>query len=52
MISCSAAHNTLHLVLRDAGLMRFVKFVSHDAPSSRYDIAAEYLTDLQPDELS
>jgi prolyl 3-hydroxylase /prolyl 3,4-dihydroxylase len=51
MISCSAVANTLHLVLRDASLLRFVKFVSHDAPSSRYDVAAEFLTDLAPEEV-
>ena len=51
MISSSAAFNTLHLILRDACLLKFVKFVSHDAPGSRFDIAAEYVTDLTPEDL-
>lgn len=51
MISSSAAFNTLHLILRDPALLSFVKFVSHDAPSSRFDIAAEFLTDLSDDEV-
>ena len=50
LISTSAGFNTLHLILCDASLMKFVKFVSHSAPSSRWDLAAEFLTDLQPDE--
>ena len=40
VISCSASFNTLNLILRDSCLMKFVKFVSHAAPSSRYDLAA------------
>jgi prolyl 3-hydroxylase /prolyl 3,4-dihydroxylase len=51
MISSSAAFNTLHLILRDPSLLKFIKFVSHDAPSSRYDLAAEFITDLSPEEL-
>ena len=34
--------NALVLVLRDAQTMRFVKYVSADAPGSRWDVAAEY----------
>jgi hypothetical protein len=30
------------LVARDEGLMRFVKYVSHLAPSSRWDLAMQY----------
>ena len=51
LISSSAANNTLHLLLRDPSLLSFVKFVSHDAPSSRYDVAAEFITDLRADEV-
>lgn len=51
MISCSAAFNTLNLILRDDCLMSFVKYVSHAAPSSRYDIAAAFTTDLSPEEM-
>lgn len=50
MISCSAAFNTLNLILRDASLMQFVKYVSAGAPGSRWDIAAAYTTDLADDE--
>jgi hypothetical protein len=42
LLSVSASFNTLSLVHRDEGLMRFVKYVSHLAPSSRWDIAAQY----------
>ena len=41
----SASFNTLSLVHRDEGLMRFVKFVSHLAPSSRWDVAMQYTVD-------
>jgi Oxoglutarate and iron-dependent oxygenase degradation C-term len=41
----------LNILLRDANLLKFVKFLSHDAPSSRYDVAMEFLTDLTDDEL-
>ena len=34
--------NTLSLVVRDAGVMRFVKYVSAGAPGSRWDISAEF----------
>jgi hypothetical protein len=51
MISSSAAFNTLHLLLRDPTLFKFVKFVSHDAPSSRFDIALEFLTDITTEEV-
>lgn len=43
VINVPAAHNSLNLLLRDEGLMRFVKYVSAAAPSSRWDIAMEYL---------
>ena len=42
LLSVTAARNTLSLVHRDAGLMRFVKYVSAAAPGSRWDIAAEF----------
>lgn len=42
VLNVSAAHNSLNLVLRDEGLMRFVKYVSASAPSSRWDVAMEY----------
>jgi hypothetical protein len=42
VLNVSPANNTLNLVLRDEGLMRFVKFLSVEAPSSRFDIAMTY----------
>jgi len=42
VLNVGAAANCLNLVLRDEGLMRFVKFVASAAPSSRWDLAAEY----------
>jgi len=42
LLSVSASNNTLNLVYRDPGTMRFVKYLSKNAPSSRYDIAMEY----------
>ena len=38
----SASNNTLSLVYRDPGTMRFVKYVGSKAPSSRWDISMEY----------
>lgn len=29
-------------VMRDAGVMRFVKYVNAQAPGSRWDVAGEY----------
>lgn len=42
MLNVSPAANTLNLVLRDEGLMRFVKYLSVAAPSSRFDVAMVY----------
>lgn len=42
LLSVSASNNTLSLVYRDPGTMRFVKYVGASAPSSRYDICMEY----------
>ena len=42
MLNVSPAANSLNLVLRDEGLMRFVKYLSLQAPSSRFDIAMTY----------
>ena len=45
----SASNNTLSLVYRDPGTMRFVKYVGSSAPSSRYDICMEYEVPPQPE---
>jgi len=50
LLSVSAACNTLSLVMRDSGVMRFVKYVSANAPGSRWDISAEYELDIDPHE--
>eukprot|EP01033_Poteriospumella_lacustris_P004293 gene4293-3066_t len=42
LLSVSALSNSLSLVLRDEGIMKFVKYVSANAPGSRWDIATEY----------
>ena len=40
--SIHAACNALSLVAREADTMKFIKYVSFAAPSSRWDVAAEY----------
>mmetsp|Transcript_25042 Transcript_25042/g.54593 ORF Transcript_25042/g.54593 Transcript_25042/m.54593 type:complete len:640 (+) Transcript_25042:321-2240(+) len=45
LLSVSASNNTLSLVYRDPGTMRFVKYVGSSAPSSRWDISLEYEVD-------
>ena len=42
LLSVSASNNTLSLVYRDPGTMRFVKYVGCRSPSSRWDISMEY----------
>lgn len=50
VLNVSPAANTLNLVLRDEGLMRFVKYLSVAAPSSRFDIAMTYQPEPDSDE--
>ncbi|KAA8492330.1 Prolyl 3,4-dihydroxylase OGFOD1 [Porphyridium purpureum] len=42
LASFQASFNTLTLVARDPGVMRFIKYVSAGAPGSRWDISAEF----------
>ncbi|KAI4175262.1 MAG: hypothetical protein LQ343_001798 [Gyalolechia ehrenbergii] len=42
LFSMPACWNTLGLVLRDQGVMRFVKYVSQRAPGDRWDIVGEF----------
>lgn len=42
LLTVQAGFNRLLLVLRDEGVMRFVKYVSAAAPGSRWDVCAEY----------
>ena len=43
VLNVSAGFNALSIVLRDEGLMRFVKYVSSAAPGSRWDVSAVML---------
>lgn len=45
LLSVSARHNSLSLVLRDFGLMKFIKFTSANSPGSRYDVSLEYIVE-------
>lgn len=42
LLSVSASNNVLSLVMRDEGIMKFIKYVSCNAPGSRWDITSEY----------
>lgn len=46
LLSVPASWNVCTIVLRDPGVMRFVKYVSGRATASRYDVAFEYQVDL------
>ena len=50
VLNVPAAANCLSLLLRDEGLMRFVKYVSAAAPGSRWDLAMEYKPQDDDDE--
>jgi hypothetical protein len=45
LLSVSASFNSLSVVYRDPGTMRFVKYVGSGAPGSRWDVAIEYEID-------
>ena len=49
LLSIPPASNTLSLVLRDGGIMQFIKYVSAGAPGSRWDVASVYETEEQDD---
>ncbi|KAI8997143.1 Oxoglutarate and iron-dependent oxygenase degradation C-term-domain-containing protein [Pilobolus umbonatus] len=42
LLTVPAGMNELSIVLRDEGVMRFIKYVSARAPGSRWDISYEY----------
>jgi len=42
LLSVQGRFNCLNLVVRDPGVMRFVKYVSYSAPGSRWDVAVEF----------
>ena len=50
VLSISPTFNTLTLTLRDDGTMRFIKYVSSNAPSNRFDIATSYCVEYSDDE--
>ena len=53
LLNVEASNNTLNLVMRDSGTLRFVKYLSARAPGSRWDVAVEYnihASDLEADD--
>jgi Rps23 Pro-64 3,4-dihydroxylase Tpa1-like proline 4-hydroxylase len=50
LLSVSAGFNTLSIVFRDPGTLRFVKYLSAQAPSSRWDVAMEYQVEAAPED--
>ncbi|CAM0138923.1 putative component of NuA3 histone acetyltransferase complex [Umbelopsis sp. WA50703] len=48
LLTLSPGTNVLSVVLRDEGVMRFIKYVSARAPGSRWDVSFEY--DLPEDD--
>mmetsp|Transcript_34146 Transcript_34146/g.73798 ORF Transcript_34146/g.73798 Transcript_34146/m.73798 type:complete len:689 (-) Transcript_34146:8-2074(-) len=46
LLSVSPCNNTLNLVLRDEGVMKFIKYVSANAPGGRWDVTAEFELDI------
>lgn len=45
LVNLPAVNNALCLVMRDSKTLRFVKYLSRDAPSSRLDISASFTVD-------
>ena len=50
LLSVNPIANTLNLVLRDEGTMRFVKYVGFQAASSRWDVANVFEIEYSDDE--
>ncbi|KAJ2004037.1 putative component of NuA3 histone acetyltransferase complex, partial [Coemansia thaxteri] len=42
LLTTPAAWNTLNVVMREPGVVKFVKYVSASAPGSRWDVSYEY----------
>ncbi len=42
LLNVNPGFNMLNLVMRDQGLMKFVKYVNSTAPGSRWDVTTEY----------
>ena len=49
LVQTTASFNTLSLVLRDQGVLRFVKYVGCAAPGSRWDVSVELEIDPPQD---
>ena len=47
LLSISAGHNVLSLVMRNENIMRFVKYVGANAVGSRWDISMDYAIDFE-----
>lgn len=45
LLSIHCGFNQLNIVLRDYGVLKFIKFVSYRAPSSRWDVSMEFMID-------
>ena len=50
LLNVPLEHNALSLVLRDVGVMRFVKYVSRNSPCDRVDISAVYELEEEEEE--
>eukprot|EP00055_Hartaetosiga_balthica_P009233 m.36338 g.36338 ORF g.36338 m.36338 type:complete len:584 (-) comp6661_c0_seq1:185-1936(-) len=50
LLSISPSNNTLSIVFRDPGTMRFVKFISAASSGSRFDVSATYDITYDDDE--
>ena len=50
LLSVSPVSNTVNIVLRDPGTMRFVKYISGAGLSSRWDVSCAYAIDYSDDE--
>lgn len=46
LLQVSPSFNTLNIVLRDPGVMKFVKYLSASAPGSRFDISNEWQVEV------
>lgn len=50
LLTTQAEWNVLSLVVRDEGILKFVKYVSGNAPGSRWDISAEWRVEKDEDQ--
>jgi hypothetical protein len=50
LFSNAASWNTLSIVLRDRGTLKFVKYVSKAAPGDRYDFTGSLEVEFEDDD--